>query len=243
MSGRTRHLLDGELSIVGDLPQGPLLGVATVVSDFTFDRHGKHRRGAVFARALRDTGIAVYRFDAEGSGLAGASAEWSQRPWDSMTSQVCRARAAVARQHPSDTRNVLVAVGIGGVAAVLSAVHAPPDAMVLIGSDLVQDVRFVVTGLAGVRGGEQVLPSRVFRDRERLAPRDRLAELKIPVLCVNGSQDPRFQLADNDLSTYGAQVISVPDAADPFQSHCSTAATARIVRNWTAEVGVISRTP
>ncbi len=213
--------------------------MATVVPDFTFDRHGKHRRGPVFARALRDEGIAAYGFDAEGSGLAGASAEWSPKPWEAMTSQVCRARAVVAGQHRQDTRHVLIGVGIGGVATVLSAVHTPPTAMVLIGSDLVQRVRFVVTGLAGVRGGEQLLPSRVFRDRERLAPRDRLAELSIPVLCVHGGRDPRFRLADNDLSAYGAQVISVSDVADPLQSHSSTALTARTVRKWMAETGVI----
>lgn len=243
MSGRTQHLLDDEISIVGDLLEGPLLGVATVVSDFTFDRHGKYRRGRVLARALRDAGIATYRFDAEGNGLAGRSAEWPQAPWVAMAAQICRIRTVIARQHAEDARHLLIGLGIGGVPAVQSALETPPAALVLVGSDLVQSVRFVVNGLAGVRGGEQLLPSRVFRDREQLAPRDQLAELGIPVLCVNGGRDPRFEQPGNDLSFYGAKVVEVPEVVDPLQTSASSLQTAEIIRRWAADVGAISLAP
>lgn len=235
MSGLTCHLLYDELSIVGELLERPARYVATMVADFTFDRHGKYRRGAVFARSLRDAGIAVYRFDAEGSGLAGRGGDWARDPWSSMTSQVDRARTAVAREQPQDVRHLLIGIGIGGVATALSAARTPPDALVLISSDLVQDVRFVVNGVASVRRGEQLLPSRVFRDRERLRPRDLLAELEIPMLCVNGALDPRFELAENDLSAHGAEVAALPDVSDPLQTNHATAKTAEIIRNWADE--------
>ncbi|MFE6915475.1 alpha/beta hydrolase [Streptomyces rubiginosohelvolus] len=239
MSGRTRHLLDDELSIVGDLLEQPARNVATIVADFTFDRHGKYRRGAVFARSLRDAGIAAYRFDTEGGGLAGRSADWAPDPWGFMASQVDRARAAVTREHPQGARHLLIGVGIGGVTTVLSATRTPPDALVLISADLLQDVRFVVNGVAGVRRGEQLLPSRVFRSRERLRPRDLLAELKIPVLCVNGGLDPRFELAENNLSTHGAEVAAVLDVADPLQTNRATARTAEIIRDWAAGLSTL----
>lgn len=65
MSGPTCLLLDGELSFVGALLEQSPRTVATIVADFTYDRHGKYRRGAVFARSLRDAGIAACRFDTE----------------------------------------------------------------------------------------------------------------------------------------------------------------------------------
>ncbi|MEV3998820.1 alpha/beta hydrolase [Streptomyces halstedii] len=241
MSGPMRHLLYDELSIVGALLEQPPQAVATIVADFTFDRHGKYRRGAVFARSLRDAGIAAYRFDTEGAGLAGRSANWPPDPWDSMASQVDRARAAVVREHPQDVRHLLIGVGIGGVATVLSATRTPPDAVVLVSADLVQSVRFVVNGIAGVRRGEQILPSRVFRCRERLRPRDRLAELKTPVLCVNGDLDRRFELAENDLSIHGAEVATVQDVSDPLQTSHSTVKTAEIIRDWTVRALTLPR--
>jgi pimeloyl-ACP methyl ester carboxylesterase len=237
------HLVCDELSIVGAVLRHPPQTVATIVSEFTFDRHGKYRRGAVFARALRDAGIAAYRFDMEGSGLAGRSADWPHDPWDAMASQVDRARAAVAREHSQDVRHLLIGVGIGGVATTLSAARTPPDAVVLVGADLVQSVRFVVNGIAGVRRGEQLLPSRVFRSRERLRPRDWLAELTIPVLSVNGERDPRFELAENDLSIHGAEVVAVPDVADPLETNDSATKTAEIIRNWSAGMPAFSGNP
>ncbi|MCX4749340.1 hypothetical protein OG455_28180 [Kitasatospora sp. NBC_01287] len=238
---RGHHLLDvgRTLSLVHDSPARESRWAATMVPDFTWDRHGKYGTASEFARRLAVSGMDVCRFDAEGSGLAGACGRWPLVPWEAMAEEVCAVADWVAGRTAANARKVLIAVGIGGVPAVSAAARmrreghrGAPEALVLIGADLVQSVRFVVTGMASVRAGEQLAPSRVFRSRERLEPRTELAALDIPVLCVRGAADPRFADPGADLTRFGAVTCVIQNCSDPFEEAVTTRDAASAIQRW-----------
>jgi len=229
-----------QLTVVRDEPVDGVAAVLTVVADFTFDRHGKTGCGSALARHLAREAVDVHRFDAEGNGLAGFGGRWGAAVWESMADEAVAVVRAAASRAASGTPRVLLGIGIGGVLAVRAAADMDarsdpyaPDGLVLVGADLVQSVRFVVTGLASVRGGEQVLPSRIFRERERLNPRDDLAELEIPVLGVVAAGDARFAGEANDLSRFGARVQVVDGVGDLLGNDDAIRALAHTILHWT----------
>jgi pimeloyl-ACP methyl ester carboxylesterase len=174
--------------------------MVVICHGLTGNRVGPMRLLTVLAEELAMLGFLCLRFDFRGSG--DSSGDFSATTFASMCSDLEQV-TSWGRQQFGEPPLALVGLSIGGVPPALMAGTLSPVAVVLLSSDLIEDIYFPnVEGMVPVRGGEFELPEAFWREREGLHPFSDLRRTGVPSKLFYGSLDsdlaeaaPRFKAA------------------------------------------------
>ncbi|WP_165956002.1 alpha/beta hydrolase [Streptomyces hainanensis] len=198
--------------VVVDTPtRQPARGALCFAHGLTGDRVGPTELLSRLAAELCEAaGIRVVRFDARGSG--DSEGKFEDTTFASMTEDFTRVALDTC---PRDTPLICAGISIGGVPAVLAAeqlrtLDGPrPVGVLLLSSDLIQDVRFVTEEITPIREGEFHLPDTFFRERETIRPRDILLSTGLPFALVYGDADSKVATQAAWFHARGGKVASL----------------------------------
>jgi alpha/beta superfamily hydrolase len=189
--------------------KAPALANIIIAHGLTGDRVGPvELLSRLSAELCSITATRVVRFDFRGSG--DSPGEFSTTTFDGMASDFIAVACATC---PAELPVVCAGISIGGVPAVMAAHNMQASgkrdiaAVVLMSSDLVENVRFAVDAIAAIRAGEFHLPAQFFREREGIHPRQLLAETGVPFLLVHGSADHKLVAAAPWFADRGGRVV------------------------------------
>lgn len=204
----------GWLTVVIDEPPDPV-GLVVVAHDLLSDRTGPGDRSATLAAALADAALACVRFDFTGAGDSAGALRAST--WDGMRQNLERVYLWAAARH-GRLPTVLIGHGIGAVPT-LEAAAVVPDCrgVVLLDSDLLQDVRYVIEGSVVIKGGRWHLPEVFFRERESLRPRTAAVDCRMPVVLAYGAQDAKASAGVGLVAGSAIRTVPLPGEF-PFRS-------------------------
>lgn len=182
-------------------------GQVIICHGLTGDRCGPQRLLVVLAEELARAGFVAVRFDFRGAG--DSSGRFRRTTFAGMRDDLRRVIKWVERNYP--TRHLALAgVSTGGV---IPAMEAPSQdrcrSVVLLSSDLVEDVRFPVSATVPIRGGQFFLPPTFFRERERMRPRSALAARRIATRVFYGQLDAKLAGASQGLREAGFLVTEL----------------------------------
>jgi len=183
---------DRWLHLVADLPE---VTKETLIFShgLTGDRCGPQRLLSYLAEELCKKGIAVIRFDFQGSGDSSGAFEettFEQMERDLMTVIDWSNAASL----------ILAGLSIGGVPAVMCAQKVKCKSLFLISSDLVDRPTFsTLQDPHPVRKGHFFLNKEYYSERSRLAPREILSTLNIPSFLFYGEMDEKMGAAAQEI--------------------------------------------
>lgn len=187
----------------------PAVASIVIAHGLTGDRVGPvELLSRLSAQLCSITAAQVVRFDFRGSG--DSPGEFSATTFNGMASDFVAVAYATC---PSQLPVVCAGISIGGVPAVMAAHGMKTSgkrdiaAVVLMSSDLVENVRFAVDAVAAIREGEFHLPARFFREREGVRPRQLLVETAVPFLLVHGRADHKLVAAAPWFADHGGRVV------------------------------------
>lgn len=207
MSSRHELVLtieQGWLQVVIDTPAQPAHAAVVFCHGLTGDRCGPQRLLTLLAADLAQAGFLCVRFDFRGSG--DASGSFAATTFASMRTDLEQIIGWTRHNYPT-LDLALLGLSIGGV---IPALVAPEQshcrAVVLLSSDLIEDIRFDVAGEVAIRDGQFFLPESFFREREALWPRSDLLTAGIPVGLFYGEQDRKLAKAARELKRAGVKV-------------------------------------
>lgn len=206
---RTEELIAvdaGQILCVCDHPANRPVAAVVFCHGITGDRIGPQRLQAVIAEELVMLGFLCIRFDFRGSG--DSSGEFEQTNFRAMQRDLRSVTSWVKRRH--EIADIcLLGVSIGGVMPALMATRLGAKVVVLLSSDLVQNVEFPVEGRTPIRGGEFYLNGSFFRERERLYPLTALSEAGLPTRLFYGERDGKLAEAALRFQEAGLEVERV----------------------------------
>ncbi|MEN3305745.1 MAG: uncharacterized protein V7603_1947 [Micromonosporaceae bacterium] len=217
MTGRRQLVVPsagGWLVASVDEPAGPA-GVVVIAHDLLADRTGPARAGAMLGAALAEGGLSCLRFDFTGAG--DSAGRLRRGTWKRMTEDVVRI-CDWAYHHLGRLPLVLVGQGIGAV-PVLQATAALPACrgVLLLDSDLLQDVRYVIGDSVAIKRGQWHLPEGFFREREGLRPRAVAVAAPVPTVLAYGIHDEKAVAGAAELSGTAVRTVPLPDG-HPFRA-------------------------
>lgn len=241
VTGGSRHeeiipVPGGWLAAVLDVPVAASRAVVIICHGLTGDRTGPQRLLAVIATELARASFLCVRFDFRGSG--DSSGTFTETSFAGMQADL-EAVIDWTQAHYPVNNLVLAGLSIGGVVPALVAPRQERcQAVILLSSDLIEDVQFDAVGLVDIRGGQFYLQESFFRERELLRPRTQLAAAHIPTCVFYGARDRKMARSACALRRCGFTVGRLAETDHLFEDeHCRLRLGKRIVAFLSRSVG------
>lgn len=203
-----------QILCVADHPAGKPIAAIVFCHGMTGDRIGPQKLQTILAEELAMDGILSIRFDFRGSG--DSSGSFGQTSFRTMQEDL-RAVVHWTRQQYKTDHVGLLGVSIGGVIPSLMAEELRACCVVLLSSDLVEDVRFATDTTTPVRKGEFYLEPEFFREREELRPLTALASSSVRSRLYYGDEDDKLTLAARRFEAAGIEVERVKRCGHLFE--------------------------